>query len=286
MCLPIEKANDGNIDCAGATDEPKLCRSKSHTTSNMNFHCKNQTIQPCISSRNLCYGAGQCMDRDDEQLCYHTRNNSRLSGVCRMGQESIRTDIHKFLCERPDDTRKAQIVYFSIDKTTQLVKNLTIQNRNMPASIIPVTRQYQQHCHRGLPLRVWLNSDQNLTNETCLCPPSFYGDKCQYQNQRVSLTLQFQTYSDARRTLFALVVSLIDDSNERIIHSHQQLTYLYIQHCQIKFNIYLLYSTRPKHLTKHYSVHIDIYEKISFAYRGSFSAVSKIEKMSTLPKIR
>ncbi|CAF4020587.1 unnamed protein product, partial [Rotaria sp. Silwood1] len=24
-CLPIEKANDGKIDCVGATDEPKLC---------------------------------------------------------------------------------------------------------------------------------------------------------------------------------------------------------------------------------------------------------------------
>ena len=112
--------------------------------------------------------------------------------------------------------------------------------------------QYEQRCHRGLPLRVWLDSEQNLTNTTCLCPPSFYGNICQYQNQRVSLTIQFQTYSDSRQTLFALVVSLIDDSNERIIHSYQQLTYLYIRHCQTKFNIYLLYSTRPKNQTKNY----------------------------------
>ncbi|CAF4303596.1 unnamed protein product, partial [Rotaria sordida] len=93
---------------------------------------------------------------------------------------------------------------------------------------------------------------------------------CQYQNQRVSLTLRFQTFSDSRRTLFALIILLMDDSNERIIHSYQQLTYIYIRDCQTKFNIYLLYSTRPKNLTKNYFIHIDVYEKISFTYRKSF----------------
>ncbi|CAF4998592.1 unnamed protein product [Rotaria sp. Silwood1] len=34
--------------------------------------------------------------------------------------------------------------------------------------------------------------------------------------------------------------------------------------------MYLLYSTRPKDPKKHYSIHIDIYEKISLAYRRSF----------------
>ncbi|CAF4102331.1 unnamed protein product, partial [Rotaria sordida] len=106
--------------------------------------------------------------------------------------------------------------------------------------------KHHQRCHRGLPLRIWLNIDQNLTIAACLCPPSFYGNMCQYQNQRVSLTLRFQTFSDSRRTLFALIILLIDDSNERIIHSYQQLTYIYIRDCQTKFNIYLLYSTRPK----------------------------------------
>ena len=48
------------------------------------------------------------------------------------------------------------------------------------------------------------------------------------------------------------------------------MTYLYTKHCQKKFNIYLLYSQRPKILTKNYSIHIDIYEKISLIYRGSF----------------
>ncbi|CAF4179591.1 unnamed protein product [Rotaria magnacalcarata] len=39
--------------------------------------------------------------------------------------------------------------------------------------------------------------------------------------------------------------------------------------CKIKFHIYLLYATRPKIAAKNYSIHIDIYEKISLVYRES-----------------
>jgi hypothetical protein len=48
-----------------------------------------------------------------------------------------------------------------------------------------------------------------------------------------------------------------------------QATYDVFSHCKIKFNISLLYSTRRKHLTKQYYIHIDFYEKISLVYRGS-----------------
>ena len=33
--------------------------------------------------------------------------------------------------------------------------------------------------------------------------------------------------------------------------------------CKRKYNIYLLYSTKPKDSSKKYSIHIDIYEKIT-----------------------
>ncbi|CAF4159059.1 unnamed protein product [Rotaria sp. Silwood2] len=133
-------------------------------------------------------------------------------------------------------------------------KQITKQNTkiiHLNSSITKQTAlQHQKCCNRGLFVRVWIDYEKNLTTETCLCPPSFYGDMCQYQNQRINFTLQFQTYSDSRRTLFAIVVSLIDDSDEQTIHSYQQFSYL-----------------RKK---KHYSIHIDIYEKVSLTYRRSF----------------
>ncbi|CAF4145088.1 unnamed protein product, partial [Rotaria sordida] len=85
MCLPIEKANGGVVDCLGATDEPHICRNS-------------------VSTRIL-----------------------------------------------PPPN----------------------QNKNL-----------QQRCNRGMDMRVWLGDKDNSTTTTCLCPPSYYGDTCQYQNQR------------------------------------------------------------------------------------------------------
>ncbi|CAF0830570.1 unnamed protein product [Rotaria sordida] len=293
MCLSIEKANDGNIDCVGATDEPKLCRSKNHQPKYENFYCKNDTIHSCIRSHNLCSSQQQCMYGDDEPICNSTKNKPSLYSICNDIYASIRTDIQNFICQRRSDLYKMRIVHFAVNKLRQSDKQLTIQNQMTRFISIPILRQYDQRCHRGLPLQVWLNNNGNLNTIVCLCPPSFYGNFCQYQNQRVSLTLQFQTFSDSRQTLFALIIALIDDSNERIIHSSQQLTYLYFQHCRVKFNIYLLYSTRPKNSTKNYFIHIDVYEKISFKYRGSlfipihfpFLPVHRIALQLNIPRI-
>ena len=82
--------------------------------------------------------------------------------------------------------------------------------------------------------------------------------------------MQFHTNSYSRNTPFVLIISLIDDSVERMIHSYEQLTYLHMKDQLMKFNVHLLYSTRSKDLTKQYSVHLDIYESIRLQYRGSF----------------
>ena len=67
-----------------------------------------------------------------------------------------------------------------------------------------------------------------------------------------------------------IIVSLIDDSDRRIIHSHEQLTYASVPNCQTKYNIELLYATRPKNQSQQYNVHLDIYEKNEIlSYRGS-----------------
>ncbi|CAF3119902.1 unnamed protein product [Rotaria sp. Silwood2] len=100
-----------------------------------------------------------------------------------------------------------------------------------------------------------------------MCPPSFYGDLCQYQNQRVSLTLQIQLTSDWS-TLFTFSIILIDD--EMNVESHDFIEYLSARDCDTKFNIYLLYSTRPKNATKAYSVRVDAFSTPALSYRASW----------------
>ncbi|CAF3113962.1 unnamed protein product [Rotaria sp. Silwood2] len=268
-CLPIEKADDGQIDCLGGTDEPGLCRENHYLAADNNFYCKNDTRRTCLNYGHLCNRYDECEYGDDEQVCDTNRNFTIHGSVCFDNNAEMRSDVEKFFCERFIDTKKQRIVHFSlgIDRNSSINATKSNRKRILPHSF---SRQTNKRCHRGFDLRVWLDKDQNLTTTTCLCPPSFYGDMCQYQNQRVSLTMQYRAFSDAWRTPFVLVVMVIDDSDERTIHSHEQFTYLPMRDCQIKFHSYLFYSTRPKNNSINYSVHIDIYEKLSLAYRGSW----------------
>jgi hypothetical protein len=138
------------------------------------------------------------------------------------------------------DNSKELSIPFSLHGMEKLPSRPPSDRRS---SAVQITVQHQQRCHRGLPLRVWSGNKLNVTNNTCLCPPSSYGDMCQFQNQRVSLTMKFQTYSDSRRTPFAIVVSLIDDTHERRSFIHN--TNSPISTCEIvKSNSIPICSTR------------------------------------------
>ena len=64
-----------------------------------------------------------------------------------------------------------------------------------------------QYCHRGIAVLMSTNG-----TKTCLCPPNYFGNQCQWQNQRVSLTLQFIWRSTAPATvIFQAAIMLIDE---------------------------------------------------------------------------
>ena len=273
MCLPIEKANDQKIDCLGATDEPTACHDDPYNTKNDNYYCGSSYTQSCMSAHLLCHPDYSCNENQDRSMCDGIPEDADRQYICDEEQEHFRSDVLKFFCRRRPDSQKKTIVHLSLGQPSQL---WTRTPRREKSSLLPFRQKarysakHQQRCHRGFYVRVGLDGNTNLTTTACLCPPNFYGDMCQYQNQRVSLTLQWRTTSDAWRTPFAVIVSLIDDGDERIVHSHQQFTYLPILECQMKFNIYLLYSTRPKNPARQHAVQVDIYEKVSLAYRGSW----------------
>ncbi|CAF1592837.1 unnamed protein product [Rotaria magnacalcarata] len=268
-CLPLDKAGDGNIDYIGATDEPSLCQFREDLSRWGPFYCEGYFETRCIPITALCNNFNNCLSNDDERFC-EKNNLTTFTSICETPYASIRSNAEKFICEYPYQTERWPIVHFSLGEIGSSSEPiLHIDDKTVTQHSLN-TRRYEQLCHRGLHVRLWLDKKKNLTTIICLCPPSFYGDLCQYQNQRVSLTIQFRSLSDVWRTPFAVVISLIDDSYDRTIHSVEQLMYLPIRDCQRKFNVYLLYSTRPKNQSKNYSIHIDFYEKISLAYRGSF----------------
>lgn len=125
-----------------------------------------------------------------------------------------------------------------------------------------------KYCNRGVPIRCLINNS-NDSQLCCLCSPAYHGHRCEYQTQRVSLTAQIRVLSDFRIT-FALIILLMDDQ-QGLIESYDQYNHLPMYDCVEKYSTYLLYKTRPKNTSTNYTVRIDIYEKASFEFRGSWS---------------
>ena len=256
-CLSSNKINDGHIDCLGGTDE-LLCTSKlpipvikENINNNYNhFHCMSNNSDLCISSQQLCNGYYSCEDGDDEQFC-----NSPIDYV-----DAKRTHVsYRYI---------SAIEHFKLPNFDGIENQGTMMT--FSASQIQSSTPNSYHCQLGLPVHIRLNQKNQSSTVSCFCPPNYYGSQCQYQNQRISLALRFQAFSDSHRILFAIVILLIDNTTEKVIQSAEQLTYLSAIDCQRKFNVYLLYGTRPKQSEREYAIHIDIYEKETLKYRASF----------------
>ena len=271
VCLPKEKVLDGNIDCVGATDEPQLCRifSDNYQIYEHRFYCLRNLSKQCLLTFHICNDKHDCDDESDEHFCTTNRSFLWRKGVCSKENEHVISDREKFFCQYIQSITIENIIYFQLDRT-QMLKEEILRDKYLSRSpLIHTPQQFLTQCNYGISLKVWLNNKNDSIETTCLCPATHYGDKCQYQNQRAVLTIQFRALSDSLRTIFAIIISLVDDSQQRIVHSYEQITYVSIRDCQRKFQIYLMYATRPKDQSNNYYLHIDFYEKVSMKYRGS-----------------
>ena len=266
--LSNEKFNNGQIDCLGALDEYVCQREvplpiftdRNHVF--RYFYCMNQTSHLCLSDNELCNGYNDCENGDDERFC---TNDTIYNLTNYPGSTSELFFRFKRIGKMPGKK------IFKLSKENNAVITInqnTMTSRRLEASQV-ISKYDKFRCHFGIQVDFTSNPKNLSQTSTCFCPPPYYGNLCQYQNQRISLGLQFQALSNSARTIFTVVVLLIDNTTERIIHSFEQLNFLSLTDCRNKFNIYLLYSTRPKHSYKEYAIHIDIYETDSFKYRGS-----------------
>ena len=263
QCLSLEKINDGHIDCLGASDEVNQCRMRTDGAKHDRFYCADDTISPCLHAIKICDKTVDCLHGDDEHFCPVNNRTNYDSPPCYniWTNNPILNEIERFFCRRFNPENKPAIVYFTIDEQFNETNSIFLP---LPPLLVDHPEPFDR-CHRGLPVKS--GSDER---EACFCPPNFYGDRCEYQNERVSLTVQFRALSDSYQTLFGLAVLLIDESDQRLVHDSQQFTYLPMRDCQMKFNLYLLYSTRPKNHSLNYSVQIDLYEKATLTYRSSW----------------
>ncbi|CAF1509979.1 unnamed protein product, partial [Adineta ricciae] len=262
-CLPMEKMNDGNIDCFGASDELNYCRKdKSNLMHGNMFHCSNSP--QCIPASYLCNNENDCpfLHNHDELFCDSKRS------PCSEHHDGNRTDNERILCEmfKGKDENK----FFTLKGSSEypLLRKKHSSKLSTKHSQITANDLHDKHeaflparfCHRGI------HADISNNAYVCFCPPSYYGSNCQYQNDRVSLTLRILPIN--RESIYTVLVKLIDGDD--LINSYEQFTFMSNWGCKIKFNIYLLYLNRSKDLSKNYSIHIDVFEKNSLDYYTSW----------------
>ena len=110
------------------------------------------------------------------------------------------------------------------------------------------------------------------------CPPSFYGDRCQFNQRRVTVRVRFdrQLRSDLPVVLHVLVLLVCNGS---LIVDHQRIVDTY-QAFPAKHDIYLLYS-HPK-IHGIYSIRFEIYDTINLLSVREYS----ISSFDFLPAFR
>ena len=229
ICLPSDFVNDGKEDCLGGLDEQtKYSRVSTSHSPFLLFYCSVKPWYTQVSK--LCDKKVECPEGEDESvdLC----KNQQLT--CDWNSSHSRSETEEILCEL-HEVEKRKIKYFSIYTSfnypsleNQLLRefNHWAADHHLIKSIHPSqirNNTWPWYCHRGLVLSTSLMNSTGY-NRSCICPPGYYGDLCQYQNQRISLTLRLT--SNDRHATYAVVSMLMDDSDERReIGSYDQSIY-------------------------------------------------------------
>ncbi|CAF1293409.1 unnamed protein product, partial [Didymodactylos carnosus] len=104
------------------------------------------------------------------------------------------------------------------------------------------------YCNRGVMARTKPDN-----KPVCFCPPYYYGDRCQYQSNRLTVILLLSMSNPYRnKFIFKTILYLLNDK-QRIVYYDEIMDkpYLIIKHL-----VYLIY---PSLSTNNYSVHIETY---------------------------
>ncbi|CAF0735971.1 unnamed protein product [Adineta steineri] len=314
ICLPLSKMDDNITDCRGATDERLFCRKKYPFETDRRYKCWNDSN--CIKTKFLCDTGPYQQDDpsvynhcklygDDQHFCHFFDTDS---AVCESEYTGNRTIQEKILCGLSEKyilggyritqdvlhLSAAYAGYYPDDlfgKTEFIIdinNSTSLQLKQNDKTLLPkISFEDAWFCYRGIYVMVSRNR-----NRRCLCPPSYYGPRCEYQNRRVSLTLQFRTMhlsSTWDTTVFHFFVRLISEDNT--IDSNDQIIYSPLRDCNTKFDVYLLYKDHPKNRSKKYSVRVDAYVKNDLTYYASwhisipfsFLPVNRISTILTIP---
>ncbi|CAF1364182.1 unnamed protein product [Didymodactylos carnosus] len=132
--------------------------------------------------------------------------------------------------------RDELITYFSRTSLSKAQVNTKVRSFRKP---IRKDVHYGHYCNRGIVV-----TSADVDGDLCLCPPSYFGDRCQYQARRLTAFIKIEIVNRFRNHIFTLWICLINQNDvvvtcDYISHSyHSALS----QHA-----VYLLYRRAQNH---------------------------------------
>lgn len=265
VCLPIANMFDQYIDdCQNPMYQRRVYLNNDTNDLSENYYSWNNS--KCVSAKDICKDYHLQAFIEEDELCLREPDLPRYIHMNSIFL--VKND--EYLCSLGLNANENGLLYVLTTKrfgnlpklSTINTSTLSITKTNdNEKTIANFNVSLLEHCHQGILVLMSGNETKK-----CLCPPSYFGEQCQWQNQRISLTLQFlsQIKTDFM-PIFQIVIMLIDEQ-EQVVTNHEQLTYMPIRDCNTKYNIYLLYPNRPKNLSVHYSIRIDAFHKITLTY--------------------
>jgi hypothetical protein len=276
-CINLTQIGDGIEDCYGGLDEKNTLESCDGSMLGFSFHCGNKQCSDyeslCQEKSESCRSKILCYYKSKNQSCSATMDVVCLDGSCKKSARcngkfecSYGEDEHWCpLTETIEDTKykyrnskRSPKTYwklfwpnFPLHSQPTLTefdgKQATQYSRSL-SKIINVTRIATSYadsyrCNRGVAIAYDSDADP-----VCFCPPSYYGDWCEYFSDRLTiithLDLTSRTTADYahRSQWYKVIASLLYD--QRIIDFHEFHVNSNIEVKNfVKHKFYLLFSS-------------------------------------------
>ena len=243
-CFNLSQIDDGRIDCAGGIDERLTFPSRASSSSMLgtNFFC--QSTNTWIPFHLHCLAddeTSRCPNRSDDKFwcdrqhrpwnsnaftCFHPETLvfsrcDKISG-CLFGEDEYLCDYSRSIYG-PSRSREEKESFLRL-KSPFLHLSLYPLDLHFTQfnfdSISTSTRTNLSFNHSSSPY--WCNRGAgvllgNTSRVVCFCPPQYYGEKCQFHTDRLSVLPQFNFSSsslsrlDSQILLKLVVLFLADD---------------------------------------------------------------------------
>ncbi|CAF1217038.1 unnamed protein product, partial [Didymodactylos carnosus] len=282
-CLDRKYVGDGVIDCVGGTDERlEYCPHAYPSERNRRFWCKNSS-QCLLVDKQVCDGYYDCPLRDDEVIC-PSRNKSECPTGMFACTNGNCVNMSKRCDGQPDCDRSAEdelfcdllyVAYSSNpfglykdfnqypfrDEVTSLSFNAQnheiVQNKWMIQQTRNIRVQEEMQADLGYYYGYYCNlgvvvNSRDHTADKCLCSPNYYGDRCEFQSERLTVYFQAKLTKPLDNDIFKFLICLIAGNDttvtcEYVVH--------FSQNNVLKHIVYLEYP-REKHSLGNFFVRI------------------------------